>query len=451
MRDVYSEWGFLQDPFDSDPIPMTDSTVPLLVDREEESRKIVRHLYARSNCLSLRGSRGIGKTSLVTLSVFNEFSRYKRTDTARLLLPCRRTFRCAPGVNPALVTDNIHFQLARTLLENRSCLGKNALPGYAEVCEWFSAPHTQTLDCGLEVLRSGICWERDPRAVHRLINGRASFYALICRWLEDAFPRLRPGGLVCMLDDVDLLGGPNEARSYFDELRSLFFQTGLRWVLCCEGNILNDVLSFPSTLHYLAPPMMISSLSPALIAQVYERRVRFHAEPDREPRMPLAVEDFVWLVAIFCGDMAMAFAAADNFCVDLFEQSLIRFPQDLATKRAAFAAWIEARIHRILDDLGDKLSPQDWESFDRVVKLRGSYLALCQSFRKREDLFKAIRPLYQIGLLTGPGLERGVVDGDVTPTEQGWLLAHHRKTTPKILYPSEHSGSSRNRTSGASA
>jgi hypothetical protein len=30
-------------------------------------------------------------------------------------------------------------------------------------------------------------------------------------------------------------------------------------------------------------------------------------------------------------------------------------------------------------------------------------------------------------------------------------LAHHRKTTPKILYPSEHSGSSRNRTSGASA
>lgn len=372
-------WRFTDSPFNSTPLPASAMGDRLLIGRDREVGQILRRLGTPPGCVTIEGPNGIGKTSIVNVAVYRELRRFQeRVVDDQLLLPCQRSFQLEKNTVLEDFVDAVYYAVARSIIDHQAEVSRLApdLPALASIKEWLTAPRFASVQGGVSFLNVGVSGGRQAEPNTSAGFTRSGFQALVQNWLELIYPGGRRGGVVCVLDNLELLHDSQTARERLEELRDrLLTLPGLRWVLCGAAGIVNTVLSTPRLQRVLYPPIEIKGISVAYAGQVWERRLEVYASRSdpRPPYMPLTQQGFETLAHIFHGNLGEAFAAANGYCMHVADEGPSERPRQPAELDQAFSAWLEASCQKLLQDINGHLTKRGWEVFQRAIELGGQF------------------------------------------------------------------------------
>ena len=112
----YTNWGFKNSPFDTNPLPANEVGEILLVGRNKELRNVEGFLQSPPKSISIEGANGIGKTSLVNVASFILQRKFSLGQVNGLFVPCLSRFQLKPGLATSEIIDNVLREVAQTLI-----------------------------------------------------------------------------------------------------------------------------------------------------------------------------------------------------------------------------------------------------------------------------------------------------------------------------------------------
>jgi hypothetical protein len=204
----------------------------------------------------------VGKTSLVNVAAFQCFKAYLSGETPQLLIPSIVSFQLKKDGNVDDFCTEVFQGVAQTLLRYATELRHFDLPAgllLPHLNAWLNSPVVQHLNVnGGAALSIGI-----PSVVQVTAKGGAAtasqvnqsvgfsqsgFDSLVRQWLNEIFSVQGNGGVVCIIDNIELLETGVSARRMLEALRDkLFTVNGLRWVFCGANGVIHSLRRFPET------------------------------------------------------------------------------------------------------------------------------------------------------------------------------------------------------------
>jgi len=374
MNNIYKGWGFSDNPFSVVPLAADDLGDMLLVGRDEELTKLTKRLVNPPKIATLEGANGVGKTSLVNVSAWRLFKNYATRKDSQLLIPCRRSFQLSGDaggtVSLADFSNEVLIEVAQTLIDRAAqirALGRPDLPATTAIDKWLNAPQLVSLQASLSSF--GIGASRETNTSNGFLN--SGFRKQVESWLESIFPDGRTGGVVCVLDNLELLQTTENARQLLEELRdSIFTMKGLRWVLCGATGILQSVAASPRLEGYLHPPIEVAGLNLTAASEVLNSRFEAFSEVGGNPYLPINKAEFERLHTLLNKNLRSVLSQSDNYCLWASD-----FPMcaDASEKEARFNQWLIAHATGLHDAASLQLTPRAWDAFDTAIHLGGAF------------------------------------------------------------------------------
>lgn len=249
---------------------------------------------------------------------------------------------------------------------------------------------------------------------------------LVTQWLESIFPDDQTGGVVCVIDNLELLETSSVARRTIESLRdTLFTIKGIRWVLCGAHGIINSVVASQRLVGHLGQPLAVAPLQLAKAQDVFNARIsafKDHARPNHY--LPLLEDDFHKLYLIVNRNLRQSLAYANEYCLNVAEVG--QLPPSNAEKAQRFNFWLKTRAAEIRDSVRSQLTPRAMEFFaDSVTKMQGEFSP--SDFEKLGfNSLPAMRPyvksLEEVGLLQAEKDDGDQRRKTISVTGKGWLL-----------------------------
>ncbi len=259
----FQEWGFQTDPFVTKPLPASQLGRTLLVGRERELRDFVNLLRATSRIVTLEGATGVGKTSLANVASWVCYDQHTSEGIGPLFIPCNRSFQLRGD-------DTFHFEtfvsgvlmeVAQTLVLKRRELeeyGRKA-DGIESLDRWLNSTRVSGWQATVGAAGFNVGLGRSSSGNAGSGYERAGFRNQVLTELNEIFPG--DGGVVCIIDNMELLQTSSKARSMLEGLRDeLLHIPGIRWVLAGAGGIIRGVVSSPRLDGYLSDPITIRGI-----------------------------------------------------------------------------------------------------------------------------------------------------------------------------------------------
>ena len=270
----------------------------------------------------------------------------------------------------------VFVEVAQTLLDRASevrTLGID-LHGRSALDAWLNSPQIAHVEIGLkaylEVARKTELNESPGFSAHGFEN-------LVRKWLSEVFPARGGGGVVCIIDNLELLETGAKAKKMLERLRDRLLNVeGLRWVFCGAKGIVSSVVASPRLSGYLIRPVMpLASLHPDTIPELLQRRItEFTTEPGKE-YLPLLTADLVRLYWILNYNLRDLLAHADDYCMYIFESSHKNLPKTSEDKARRFDSWLKKQTVDEYQALSKMISRDAWELLDTAMSedMRGSF------------------------------------------------------------------------------
>jgi len=143
---------------------------------------------------------------------------------------------------------------------------------------------------------------------------RAGYHSLIRSWLDEIFPSGEGGGIVCSIDNLELLRESEAARQAIEAIRDdILTLPGLRWILCGSLGIVRTLASTPRLNGYLHDPIEIGDVDANVAGEILESRVEAFKNGD-DAYLPLTTRDFETIYHILRGNIRDSLSESDNFC-----------------------------------------------------------------------------------------------------------------------------------------
>lgn len=372
--DCYASWGFNENPFQPSPLHPDDRGERLLVGRDKELSLVKTRLHKHGKITCVEGTVGIGKTSLVNIAAYQCLKGFLSESESQLLIPCKQTFQLASKVPVNDFSREVFVQVAQTLLEQairiKGCVFD--MRGHKNIEAWLNSPLVSKVEFGLkaylEVSQSTSLNNSDG-------FNASGFEKLVRSWLSEIFPQHGSGGVVCIIDNVELLETGPKAKKVLESLRDhLFNVDGLRWVICGANGIVSSVVASPRLSGYLTRPVLeLTSLDAEKIPEVIGNRIREFSHNPEEAYLPLIPEDIQDLYTIINFNLRDVLAHADDYCTYIFEHGSP--PKKEGDKRARFKDWLKKQTHDQYASLSKRISRDAWELLDTAMseELKGTF------------------------------------------------------------------------------
>lgn len=372
--DCYTGWGFKENPFQPSPLHPDLRGERLLIGRDTELRQVKTRLHKNGKISCIEGDVGIGKTSLVNIAAFQCLKAYINNEAGQLLIPCTNAFQISSKEDVDQFCTKVFVQVAQTLI-NEAVKIKDvtfAIDNKASVNSWLNSPLISNVQVGLkafvEVSRG------------TLVNTSAGFSSsgferLVRDWLLEIFPAHGLGGVVCVIDNLELLETGPKARKILEALRDrLFNAEGLRWVFCGANGIVSSVVASPRLSGYLTRPVLqVESISPDKVSEVLEKRVQEFSFDPSKASLPITSEKLQELYWIINFNLRDLLAHADDYCTYIFEHG--QNPQTDIDKNKRFETWLHKQTQDQYSDLSKRISKDAWELLDTAMSenLKGTF------------------------------------------------------------------------------
>lgn len=378
MSDMYSDWGFAQNPFQTTPLEANEPGRTLLIGRNGELRKIQNRLRTYPKMPCLEGANGVGKTSLVNVAAFNCFEDYISGKNSTLIIPCRRAFQLAPSMNLDDFEFNVLYEVAQTLIERGSTIKDIGLrlEGKAALDRWLNSPFYSSWQGTLSALSVG--GGQAPNESSGFT--KSGLRKLVENWLEAIFPQPTDGALVCLIDNLELLQTSDEAKQAIEQLRDRLFNiSGLRWVLCGANGIILSLASSPRLEGYVSTPVIdVPNVGESFAPEIYESRVKAFRSPpssvggkQRDIYLPITKKRFEKLYEVLNFNLRNLLNRSDSYCTWVYDEAYT--PSSDEDKDMLFDQWLKMEANSVLQAVQGQVTPAAWRVFEKAIELGGRF------------------------------------------------------------------------------
>ncbi len=425
---LYQEWSFKENPFQPTALAPDSSGEALLVGREGELNAVISRICNPPAAVTLEGENGIGKTSLVNVAAYRCFSQYfKSSDTLPLYIPCSSKFQLSSTKDPEDFIDEVLVAVAQTLLHRAHHLDSlgYTLPSDSRLINtWLNSPYIESFTIALGPLGGG------NNVTPNTSRGfeRSGFRQRLQHWLTELFPSPNDGGVICIIDNLELLEESSKAIQLIEGLRdSLFSFPGIRWVFCGALGIVRSMVSTPRLLGYFHQPIQVSGIDAKYAPEVFARRIdHFRASP--EAYMPITSTGFNFIYGILNNNLRNSLFHCDQYCQSVYESADLPISDDDKDKR--FFDSIERESLQIRKEAFDKLQPRAKKLFNDIVD-RGGMLSPSHYAEYGFNQMPGMRPYIKIlegsGLLISSKDENDSRRKSISVTSHGWLVSYSLK------------------------
>lgn len=248
-------------------------------------------------------------------------------------------------------------------------------------------------------------------------------------WLEQIFPNPEDGGVICTIDNLELLQSSEAARGKLEALRDeLFNFPGLRWVLCGSLGIIFGVATSPRLDGYLHKPIEVGEIGSDHTTELLNSRVAGYSQPNSNPYLPITPKSFEWLYQVLRGNLRSVLNQADDYCQYMFDRYP---PQTDDDKDAEFTRWLASQAAEAYEAAKAQLRPAPLRVFQdacqRVVFGPGDFAEF--GFSSVQAIRPHIRDLESVQLLVSTQDEADKRRKTIQVTGRGWLVKHHMDQT----------------------
>jgi hypothetical protein len=360
------------------------------------------------------------------VAAFQCFKAYLSGETPQLLIPSIVSFQLKKDGNVDDFCTEVFQGVAQTLLRYATELRHFDLPAgllLPHLNAWLNSPVVQHLNVnGGAALSIGI-----PSVVQVTAKGGAAtasqvnqsvgfsqsgFDSLVRQWLNEIFSVQGNGGVVCIIDNIELLETGVSARRMLEALRDkLFTVNGLRWVFCGANGVIHSLAASPRLTAFLSTPVIdVKNLHPSTIPDLIRARLtEFSSDAVKaEDSLPIDMEDLKHLYFLVNSNLRDLLGLADEYCEHCASAGQpIRVREK---KQAKFDKWLQkATVDRYLA-LSSRISSNAWAVLDIAMSRQfagtfgaGDYESFNQNSTvsfERSTFAKWLRELVKLGLLS---------------------------------------------------
>lgn len=424
--DTYAAYGLSENPFLVHALKPDQMGHRLLVGRDDQVKLVAQCLHKHGKITCLDGHVGVGKTSLVNVAAFLCYEAFLKGKTTQLLVPVAEPFQLKKEEDTSAFCTDVFRRVAQTLLKYRTDLqALHQLPSDAgKLDAWLNSPVIEHLTGALGVGGSfGVSGLASASmtaggATNKQINtGPAfadqGFEQLVRTWLDEIFSLQGNGGVVCVIDNLELLESGAQARRSLEVLRDrLFSVKGLRWVFCGANGVVHSLAASERLGAFLNTPVIdvahvqISALEPLFHARFQEFAMT--DEADAWTRLPLNLANLQALYPIVNFNLRDLLALADEYCEGIHRKSISLKGED--HKERLFVKWLEDATINRYNVLSSRLPSDAWVILDLVMSDDfkgifgiGDYQSLNQNSRvgiSKPTFEKRLKDLQKHGLVS---------------------------------------------------
>lgn len=421
--DPYASIGLVENPFLVQALSPDERGKRLLVGRDAEVGLVAQRLHKHGKITCLDGHVGVGKTSLVNVASYVCFQAYLRGETPQLLIPATTSFQLKKDGNVDQFCSEVFQGVAQTLLAHRKQVEHFDGGTRPHLDAWLNSPIVDHVNAaaqgGLSLGAPGIAGVsvQGGTSTSKQVNQSAGFAQsgfenLVRQWLDEIFARQGNGGVVCVIDNIELLETGTMARRMLEALRDkLFNVNGLRWVFCGANGVIHSLAASPRLTAFLNMPIIeVANIHPSQIAPLLRARLaEFATNPARaEEDLPIDLDDLKNLYHIVNTNLRDLLGLADEFCESTVQSG--KPLREKLKKQAKFQRWLVSVTTTRYQALSSRISQNAWAILDIAMSdlFQGTFGAAdYSSFNQnstvpfKPDTFNRwLRELVKLGLLS---------------------------------------------------
>ncbi len=420
---MYEEWGFSGSPFQTTSLPASELGEKLLVGREEDLARLMRRVKSAPKMATVEGLNGVGKTSIVNVAAYKLYVGHVGSGYGSLFIPCRKSFQLNPDHDVADFAHIVFLEVAQTLIDYAARLRSNGtFVKTGPIEKWLNSPQLTTFGGGIPILSASMSSETNTSSGFE----RSGFRKLVTEWLAEVFSETENSGVICTIDNLELLQKSDTARALLEQLRDeLFTIRGLRWVLCGSLGIIHGIVGSPRLEGYLHDPLQIGEIAEAAAPEILRSRIKTYAVEERRAYLPLTPEGFDKLYQSLKGNLRSVLSYADNYCQWAADRSL---PATDEEKNELFDIWLNGQCEAAYDAIRSEVRPRAMKVFTDAEHIAGIFSPSDYEFFDFNSI-AAFRPSIQS--LEGVGVVVSTQDeGDkrrktIQITPKGWMVLRH--------------------------
>lgn len=458
VLDPYAALGLTENPFIVHALSPDERGERLLVGRDADIQLVAQRLHKHGKITCLDGHVGVGKTSLVNVAAFRCYKAYLSGETPQLLIPSIVSFQLKKDGNVDDFCSEVFRGVAQTLLKYAAELRHFELPASLSLPHlnaWLNSPIVQHLNvgggAGFTIGVPGIVQvnAKGDMATSNQVNqssgfSQSGFDALVRQWLNEIFSVQGNGGVVCIIDNIELLETAVSARRMLEALRDkLFTVNGLRWVFCGANGVIHSLAASPRLTAFLSTPVIdVKNIHPSEIPTLIRARLAEYSSDatKAEDSLPVELDDLKHLYFLVNSNLRDLLGLADEYCEHCATAGQpIRVREK---KQAKFEKWLhKATVDRYLALLS-RISSNAWAVLDIAMSKQfsgtfgaGDYESFNQNSTvsfERSTFSRWLRDLVKLGLLTKSideeqSDEEGFSRDVFTVTAKGALVQYARR------------------------
>lgn len=463
---ILEQWGLRSTPFAVEALRSDAKGERLLRGRDDDIEDVMHKLHREGRITCIDGQFGVGKTSLVNVAVYKCLRAFNAKETNQLLLPCKVTFQLKEDLDVDEFTRNVLCNVVLTIKEHEPLLKPLCdMTGFEDFHRIIHQPifkfesgdvaNSATFGIpGVASFTSGAKGATTESANNT--NGflQTGFEAQVITLVDRLFTSIG-GGVVCVIDNIELLESATKARKTLELLRDrLLAVKGLRWVFCGANGVINSLVASPRLSAFLNTPVLdLKNVSTTDLRALVQARVQEYSVKPEETfqLLPFGMQQIEWLYEVLNFNLRDLLAHLEQYC-EYVGQNKIQVHSSV--RDALFRRWVQAFGEFSYKDVSTRISKNAWLILDAAMSddFKGTFNAgQFGDFNRNsrvpvvEDTFrKWLRDLRRFDILMqsipddGGEEKRENELETYSVTSKGALIFYYRQRAQENLTISEH-------------
>ncbi len=424
---IYQEWNFRGNPFKTTALPAEVEGDKLIAGRNDEIRQLTRRLYNQPQIPTIEGLNGIGKTSLINVAVYRSFQNYmKNRDDSPLFIPCNKSFQVSPDLHVDEFIDEVYLEIAQTLIKYKAeikALGIKLPSNIDEIGNWLNSPYTTSYEGGVGALTVQLSAGKSLETNTSKGFERNGFHRAVKNWLNEMFPSENSGGIVCVIDNLELLEKSATARKMIEILRDkLFVIKGIRWVMCGSLGIVTSLVSSPRLEGLMHDPIQIGGILKMYIKDIFNNRINAF-KTSEEYYLPITEQSFIMLYDVLKWNIRNTLKYANDYCTWIDDKGVK--PSIIREKEDYFIEWLTDKSNRYYNEIHPQLNPRTLKLFKDVIRLHGNFSLSDYDlfeYKNPQSMRVCIKNLESVGMVISVIDENDNRRKSIQVTPKGWFV-----------------------------
>jgi DNA-binding MarR family transcriptional regulator len=374
----------------------------------------------------VEGPAGVGKSSLIAVAGYRMRQASIEAKDGSLYLPTKTLFQATESLDE--FESHVWLDVAQCLIDNAEAFRQCGIdtPSVSALDRWLNEAQYRSGSAG----GGGFSLQYGLTPNTSTGFSQSGFRRAVLDELEKLFPAPSNGGIICVLDNLELLQTSATARQVLEDLRDRLFNVPqLRWVLCGSRGIVSRARSARMS-GFFESPMMVGPLSRDESVELVAKRIDLYKNVKAEA--PVSPQSFEYLYRALNSNLRDSLAYAQEFSSWLYEEYIAvdkSLPGPVDRSRL-LEAWLTDLSDRAVADARG-IQPRVWQFFDALGRANGSCRAnewADFSFTTQQQMSSSVTALENVNLVLREIDPENSARSIASMTPLGWLVHFQRSS-----------------------